>query len=141
MTPEEVWKVYGWAISMTLWILIGVVLVWQPTGSAQFWLALLLGYGAFSASGLLGFLFGIPAQSSGGKPTHLEQIADWLTKIILGAGLVELKDIAESTAAYAQKIGPSLGQEYGEVTALLIIVSAASLGLLTGYLWSQYHFK
>src|SRR5215207_3296326 len=55
---------------------------------------------AFGVGALVGFLFGIPRrfQREGSDPalgglvvnTNLEQISDWLTKIIVGVGLVEI---------------------------------------------------
>jgi hypothetical protein len=63
-----------------------------------------IGYGAlvagtFFIGGLLGYLFGLrpagyshgqPSNSTSPPPTNLEEIADWLTKLFLGAGLFEL---------------------------------------------------
>jgi len=65
-----------------------------------------LAFGASAVGAFPGFLFGLPKSTSGTNSdstggdassltpsTGLEQIADWLTKIIVGAGLVELKTI------------------------------------------------
>jgi len=65
-----------------------------------------LAFGASAVGAFPGFLFGLPKSTNGTNSsstgadapsltpsTSLEQIADWLTKIIVGAGLVELKTI------------------------------------------------
>ena len=80
--------------------------------------AALIAAAAFSVGGLLGFLFGIPRTlqqesppptppaSAGAAPasvnssdyrqnvnTNLEQISHWLTKILVGVGLTQLRDV------------------------------------------------
>lgn len=134
-------QMYGWAISMALWGILGITLVVQHDAWRETSLALLVGYAAFSFAGLLGFLFGIPGEGTAGESTHLEKIADWFTKILLGAGLVEMKEIGGRIGQFATKLGPGLSDSHGYALALAIIVSATSLGVLTGYLWSQFHFK
>ena len=61
-----------------------------------FGVALVLAWGAFSLGGVLGFLFGIPRTSEAAATrgvelqhlpnTNLEQISDWLTKVLIGVG-------------------------------------------------------
>ena len=65
-----------------------------------FALATLIGACAFALGALLGFLFGIPQYFAGADTpsersratyqpnTNLTQVSDWLTKIIIGVGLV-----------------------------------------------------
>ena len=88
-----------------------------PTIFDMFSSGLLLSLASGSIGGLLGFLFGIPrtarqgsqegranvpdaAKTSGagttlrqGEKTNIEENADWLTKILVGAGLVELQNM------------------------------------------------
>ena len=128
--------------------LVAIVLyAWHADSSAVFAVALLVGGGAFLAGGLLGFLFGIPRllattgaavppspsaadpdkpQSSPYAPnTNLEQISDWLTKILVGVGLVELGKLTHATRRLIDFLEPSLG---GAPNG-----SAFALGLLTLY--------
>lgn len=71
---------------------------------------------ALATGGMAGFLFGIPRsaqepQGSAGLPleqaseykvnTNLEQISDWLTKIIVGIGLTQLGTVPPSFMAAA----------------------------------------
>ncbi|NNA59393.1 hypothetical protein [Pseudomonas koreensis] len=115
------------------------------------------------AGGAVGFLFGIPKSAShgsstnekkdkgvvssedakGGRPnTNLEEVSDWLTKIIVGLGLVHLKDIN----AYVLKIGhtvaasltPSRVPSPNEVSvALALVIGFVVLGFLFGYLYTR----
>jgi hypothetical protein len=72
--------------------------------------------------GLLGgFLFGIPrsvpvgagpddhTHGSHAVNTKLEQISDWLTKILIGIGLVELARISGYLDALVHEVGDALG--------------------------------
>jgi hypothetical protein len=65
---------------------------------------------------------------------NLEEIADWLTKIVVGLGLVELKNIPgyleSMTAAFVADLGPPCNQSY----AMGLIVYFAVMGFLYGYL-------
>jgi len=69
-------------------------------------LNLTAGGAAGFTGGLLGFIFGVPKtlaasrQTAGGAPanasqtnTNLEQISDWLTQILVGAGLTSLTSL------------------------------------------------
>jgi len=71
-------------------------------------LLLLIAITALLAGGLLGFLFGIPKVNRQYAPgddyaksrkyfpnTNLEEVSDWLTKIIIGVGLTQLIRIPE----------------------------------------------
>ena len=86
---------------------------------------LLIAAGAFLLGGLFGFLFGIPkslatdsapttnpAQARAFKPnTNLEDISDWLTKIIVGLTLVQFDQLIDQLEKLADFLGPSLGNE------------------------------
>jgi hypothetical protein len=84
-------------------------------------LALLIAGGAFVTGGLLGFLFGIPRALTGraeddvesgrgyGANTNLEQISDWLTKILVGVGLVQITTIGRHFGDLITFLGPALG--------------------------------
>jgi hypothetical protein len=78
--------------------------------------------------------------------TNFEQISDWLTKIIVGVGLVESKQIIVSigqltrflaagfASASHKPADPSL-----DVLALAIVIGFPSLGTLTGYLYTRLY--
>lgn len=114
---------------------------------------LLAGAAAF-VGGVLGFLFGIPrtlqqeGESGGAESgsrridyranTNLEQISDWLTKILVGVGLTQLPEImaglTELTGFAAQGLG---SQSHSQVFAFALLSYSAVLGFLFGYLWTR----
>lgn len=117
-----------------------------------------IGYGAivagasFTGGVLFGYLFGLrptgtsQEQSSSPPlppPTNLEEIADWLTKLILGAGLVELTHlrgpIRQFAVFMAHGIDAPRQQDPGSPAIALAMMSFFSAsGLLYGYLWTRY---
>src|SRR4051794_3184543 len=112
---------------------------------------------SMAAGGLLGFLFGIPTslqntvtaptpaegQVAGGAPaalyagnTSLEQISDWLTKILVGVGLTQLSAIPTALGNLGTFLAGGLGSLPGaEVFAPLIVVFALLDGFFLSYLW------
>ena len=122
-------------------------LQWKPPGFAK-----ILGDGALLAlasvsSGLcLGFLFGIPrtpvttAEVNAkryGVNTNLEQISDWLTKIIVGFGLIQLREIPGYVGRLLRRLAPSFGGDSGFV--LSIVVGYSICGFLLGYLLTRLY--
>jgi MFS family permease len=118
-----------------------------------------LGY--FSVGFVVGFLFGIPRvlQSEGNRKTaaegggyeqrvntNLEQISDWLTKIIVGLGLVQLRTVPAHLQKAAQWMAQSflppaaagaLPPEAATSFAGALIIFFAVLGFLGGYLTTR----
>jgi hypothetical protein len=141
-------------VPFTLAIMAGIIAIYlfsrEHTNTIP--VALVIAGGAFAVGGLLGFLFGIPRtlQSQGngngantgsdGKPqylvnTNLEQISDWLTKIIVGVGLVQIA----SFPAYFESLGdammPALGNaDNSKVFGLALVVYFVVLGFMYGYI-------
>ena len=122
---------------------------WEHGGVAR-----AIGYGAMFAGAffiggvLLGYLFGLrPASSSQDQPsnstvpphTNLEEIADWLTKLFLGAGLVELTHLKEPIQQLAifmaHGVDAPRHEDPGSPAIAFSIMSFFSAsGLLYGYL-------
>lgn len=113
----------------------------------------LLYAGAFFGIGALtGFLFGIPRSLDGrGKQpgsgttaadphrafvtnTNLEEISDWLTKIIVGLGLINLKAVPGLLKTAAWYFGNFCGTEYCEAASLGLILYFSICGFFLGYL-------
>jgi tetratricopeptide (TPR) repeat protein len=105
--------------------------------------------GPFAIGLLTGFLFGIPKvlqESNGsgnGKPgrrtqtnTNLEQISDWLTKVLIGVGLTELTTLPGKIQDTAEYIALSINPATPSVAAAmsLILIYFAVAGFLWGYL-------
>jgi hypothetical protein len=114
---------------------------------------------ACMASGLLlGFLFGIPKvlqrnSAPDGIPTkievkdsgipksgyqllvntNLDDVSDWLTKIVLGVGLVELRKMPELLNQLARIIAGELNDVKLTSFVIAVILYFAIMGFMTGY--------
>jgi CheY-like chemotaxis protein len=110
--------------------------------------AWLVAGGAFVGGGLLGFLFGIPRSLAGREGardaadageyspnTNLEQISDWLTKILVGVGLVQFTILAQHAGELVEFLGPAFGgAPLGETFAGATLVIFSISGFLAFYL-------
>lgn len=144
---------------------LGIVIVfsvlddWRKTFIAILWALACLAVGH-----LFGFLFGIPRVLKGGSSTpqvnpsqggtnvtngsiaeaapyevntNLQDISDWLTKIIVGLGLVELSKLYTHLQTAAGFISTSLGGAGTEAISGGIIVYFSTLGFLGGYITTR----
>jgi len=113
---------------------------------------------ALLAGATLGFLFGIPrslavaAPAGSGQPasapgggfahnTNLEQISDWLTKIVVGIGLVEAQRIFSEFQALSRQvaIGWGLGAD-GAASAGFVLLASLLFGFIGFYIWTRTAF-
>jgi hypothetical protein len=131
----------------------GLLALLLTVSADSFWSSLGKGFllaGASLLTGaLLGFLFGIPkviqaegrTEQENGRETqyrvntNLEQISDWLTKIIVGLGLVTLATLPDRFYVLATACGEAIGRSAGIAGA--IIVHFALAGFLSAYLWTR----
>ncbi|HEX3746779.1 MAG TPA: hypothetical protein VHW09_22730 [Bryobacteraceae bacterium] len=151
-------KTYGGTraplIAISVSILAGfAALFWFRIAVAGYlWALACLGAGS-----LLGIVFGIP-RSASQKPdtdhaapdllanTNMEQISDWLTKLLVGAGLVELKELPHAIDSAARYIAPAIAANGEVVGAKLTSVAAALLiyfsveGFIGGYIFTRVYF-
>jgi len=135
--------------------------------------------GAALLSGfLLGFIFAIPrvggkegrtttAQPEGAQTldsgaqqdsvplnANLVEISDWLTKIIVGVGLVELHSIPTKLGELSYYLAPGLlptlcaggascteSLASGQAAGLAIVIFYFALGFLLGYVWTMIYFQ
>jgi hypothetical protein len=132
-----------------------IVLVYVPATS-RLAVASLCALAGLVFGVLIGFLFGIPrVRTSGDVPdpaavtsvgnrldvnTNLEQISDWLTKIIVGVGLVQLRSIPQYFDQLTSYMAVGLGIcghpcLFGPERLLsgAIVVFFPSFGFLIGY--------
>jgi tetratricopeptide (TPR) repeat protein len=135
------------------------------TGWNVFSIGSFLALASASAGGLLGFLFGIPrtlakeplpnkdkgqttqnsvaeGTQTGSKDarrlsvnTNLEEISDWLTKILVGAGLVQLQNIPSLLHKAGLQFQSSLGNS--ELAVLGIVINFSVWGFFSGYLLTR----
>ncbi len=115
---------------------------------------------AIMLGALVGFLFGIPRKLqresptpivSGASPpqdpprplyegnTNLEQISDWLTKLIVGVTLVEFKNIVDQLKMFGIGVADATGQSGDNAFSIGIMIFFFVTGFLFGYLWTRLY--
>ena len=112
--------------------------------------AVLIALAAACLGGLLGFIFAIPRelQSTQLDPdskaaryianTNLEQISDWLTKVIVGISLVQIGKLPAALGSLRRQLAPLLGSsEVGGSVGVVLCISAAVAAFLLGYLYTR----
>jgi CheY-like chemotaxis protein len=124
---------------------------------ATFTTSVMLAGAVLIVGGLIGFLFGIPRTLQNELPnqnpdrlndtgpavayqanTNLEQISDWLTKILVGVGLTQLANLWTGLKAAAELIQAGLGSgPSAHAMALAILIYFPVGGFLFGYLWTR----
>jgi hypothetical protein len=154
----------GTVIVVSLYGAFGSADGWMVTG-----LAVAVSAAAFFAVGLIGYLFGVPrsrrvtlippADPDGeigrrdtppemrdeGGPYYLDNdnlvdVSDWLTKIIIGIGLVELGELV----GFVGNTGAAIGAEVpdlagGKSIFVALIVFQGAAGFVFFYLWSRVY--
>jgi len=120
---------------------------------------LLVGMAAAAAGAVLGFIFGIPRTASSpehtpptdaaGKPlprsrsmlstnTNLERISDWLTTLLIGATLVQIKDIASWVGGLGKNLLKA-GDAANDAIVPIIVILFFCLGFLGVYLITRLY--
>jgi tetratricopeptide (TPR) repeat protein len=146
LTKEGLLKIVS-NLHFTLWIgfiagfagVIGYALKLPDATLKILFLLVLLALAAFMSGFFLGFLFGIPKRSEDkDSPYHLSNnlvdISDWLTKIIIGLGLVEIKEIPGALAAVGAYIQKTTNTEESvRIFSVCCIVYFSIFGLYFGY--------
>lgn len=111
-------------------------------------------FACLAVGSLFGFIFGIPRAASGtptevqqahaglSANTNIEQISDWLTKLLVGVGLVELKELPQGLSTAAHFVASGLGDDPRLVafSAALILFFLVE-GFLGGYLATRIFFQ
>jgi Putative Ig domain len=147
----------GLPVSGVIWIFF---YAFSTTGSHFTYLgvALLTSLAAFLIGSLAGFLFGIPRavssgllrQTSGSSPyspsSNLAEVSDWLTKLLLGAGLVQLTHLGAPIASLIDHVGRGLYPPGGSGQAATVMAGAilfgyAAIGLLDGYVMTTTWYQ
>jgi hypothetical protein len=140
------WLFVGFSGGVILFVVVvNVLYAWSVGKWSIAAAALLVAAGAFAAGGMLGFLFAVPrvvapATSTTEGPVlrssnNLEEISDWLTKILVGLGLVELGKIIASGSDFMKFLEPAFGDKArgGKAVALADITFFAVAGFIALY--------
>lgn len=119
---------------------IGFPITIPDMGGRILFIGLILGIAAFISSFFTGTLFGMPKRNNIKESDYslnnsLVEISDWLTKIIVGLGLVNLKEIPDfliSLGEYVRASSKYDGQLVN-IYSIGIVVYFGFLGLYIGY--------
>jgi uncharacterized membrane protein len=105
--------------------------------TAYLWAMMCIALGA-----LIGFLFAVPRfnRTSGrGAPllpnTNIETVSDWLTKILVGVGLINLRQIGEFLQATSSTLAAAVGSNSSFAMGLILYFFV--VGLIQGYLLTR----
>ena len=91
--------------------------------------------------GLFGFLLGLPRGGTETENSNLVEISDWLTKILVGAGLVTLTKIPPKLGVLAAYFGSGFNNEPdGPMFSLVLVIFNAGAGFLWLYMWARLNF-
>jgi hypothetical protein len=145
-----------WCVAIGLLAMVSVATQWEHwrhgiVGRAIGYGILIAGF-SFISGVLLGYLFGLRPTDNSEKATgpssklhpqtNLVEIADWLTKIILGAGLVQLTRMPTPIWNFAinmsQGVVAGTHEPANPAMALAVMGFFSTCGLLYGYLWTRY---
>jgi hypothetical protein len=125
-------KQAGWSFFAT--ILLCVMFNTNKCGTGLYWQSLATILGIISCSAAVGILtgavLGFPKVSknltesmdeSNGyqNNTNMEQISDWVTKLVIGASLANLKDISDVVLHFAKGFGNSETEQYFGVAMIV----------------------
>lgn len=137
------------ALIMLLANLAGFGIVWiSPLNgsTAQLWAIMCLAVG-----GLFGFLFGIPRVTLEGvdRVTHrpnsnIEIVSDWLTKIIVGVGLLQFHSLGRFLDRVSADLGNALGggnAARASAFARALIIYFFVAGVIQGYLLTRMYLS
>ncbi|MEU4220878.1 hypothetical protein [Actinoplanes sp. NPDC026623] len=109
------------------------------------------------SGGLLGFLFGVPRAATDNSDrddasassrtraryranTNLEQISDWLTKILVGVGLIQLASLRRMGGGLIDTVAPAVGTgPASKVYAAALIIYFAIFGFLAVWLLTRLY--
>ena len=109
---------------------------------------LLIEAAALSIGAFLGFLFGMPRAPDGNtdatyKPsTNLEQVSDWLTKILIGAGLAQLAGLRESLVDVGKLVSQTITPpvQGAAIVSQLVVILFLVVGFVSSFLWTRLYY-
>lgn len=119
-------------------------------GASGMTAGLLLGAAFLMVGGLLGFVFGLPSPHPQ-RPltedrvgpvtvnTNLEKVSNWLTKVLLGAGLVYIRELVRAFFDAGEYVAQAANIERGAAILSATGVALAISGLAVAYLFTRFN--
>lgn len=123
-------------------ITVGVVVLFAYAGFSKTTASWMLGAAAFFAVGITtGFIFAIPRASQQYVNSNLELISDWLTKILVGVGLTQMREIPVGLRTLTTFIagGAECSSSRDRAFALFVILYFSFGGFVSGYLETRVY--
>lgn len=106
----------------------------------------MVGGAALIVGGLIGFLFGVPRSAGSNSEnnaefqpnTNLEQISDWLTKVLVGVGLTQIATLPDQMGRLGAFLSPALGNSEGGVAfGVATTLYFSACGFFVAYIWAR----
>jgi hypothetical protein len=155
---------HPWSYLLSSAVVGALIIAFYPFWSTyqQVAFALAIAAAAMFIGILLGFLFGVPhtiqsnnsgtakdatmPTQTGGvqyKPsTALEQISDWLTKILVGVGLTQLTTVPAKLGMLGKFLARGLGgSDAAAAFGVLVFMFFSICGFLVGFLWTRLYLQ
>lgn len=157
----EIFNVVYVILSSVIWI-AGAIIIARHSGSkenrwALFGQLLIFSAAAYILGLLIGFLFGIPktlqnTKNTDNSPlgdilitnTNLEQISDWLTKIIVGLGLVNLRKVPIYMEQLRQTFQTALPEKTNAAVSYSVVaicIYASITAFITMYIYTRINIS
>jgi tetratricopeptide (TPR) repeat protein len=127
--------------------IIGFCLNLKSFGWKTLFFSILLASASYVAGFFLGFLFGIPKrnvekETAYNLSTNLVDISDWLTKIIIGLGLIEIKKIPNYLLSIGSYVQIKTNTDSSmQVFVICCIVFFSIFGLYYGYNYMRLYLS
>ena len=156
--PALIWLGVGIGVGLVVVVLYAFQYGWTVQALTVATSASLVGGSALMGGAILGFLFGIPiagrskdrtgvkreseSDADGGLEvnTNLQEISDWLTKILVGVGLVELGQLIPRLSALVVFLSPTFGPSHlAQPVCAAVLGYFAVAGFMIGYLGTRLH--
>jgi hypothetical protein len=149
------WIIVGFLTASTLAL---ALYGWSVGSFALLFMELLIGCASMGVGALVGFVFGNPRSglpqqgkdASGEDETAfnyrpsntLDQVSDWLTKILIGVGLVQLSQLGGALAAIGRVVEGSMKPppQGTQVVTQVVVVAFLVVGFLAGFLWTRIYY-
>lgn len=140
---------------------IALHLVWDTPSVQLVAYCWVVGMASFWAAGLIGFLFGVPIESTSPRnvrktsldsddtgaeerrglgSTRLAEVADWLTKIVIGVSLVEIRALIGFLIDAGEFFGDATSVAGDAPLFTAVIVASAATGFWFLYFWSWMYW-
>ena len=152
---EEFWRGVLWAggIQSTV-ALVGICLFLLPPSPVREVGVALGALGARAAIGsIAGFLFAVPRAGELGVSfrgrnystalnSNLVQVSDWLTKIVVGVGLIQFREIVAGIGWMGERLGAALGDApqapgAGAVFGVSLVLAGGAVSFMLMYMWTS----